>query len=69
MPEHWERRTYMCAGCRREAFDFSAPTGWLRVQRRIEATDAYKIVGFYCCLPCLADDVDKWMGRLSEMTG
>jgi hypothetical protein len=36
MADRWEKRTYTCAVCRTEAFDFTAPIGWLRVQRRIE---------------------------------
>jgi hypothetical protein len=70
MPDHWERRTYVCAVCRTEAFDYAAPIGWLRVQWRIESDaqgDTFKIVGFYCKLPCLASDVDTWMARASEL--
>ena len=71
MADRWERRTYTCAVCRTEAFDYAAPLGWLRVQRRIESDaqgDTFKIVGFYCGLPCLAVDVDKWMARLNAVT-
>jgi hypothetical protein len=71
MGEHrWERRTYTCAVCRTEAFDYAAPIGWLRVQRRIEADayDTFKIVGFYCSLPCLAADVERWLTRLNAVT-
>jgi hypothetical protein len=25
------------------------------------------IVGFYCGLPCLAADVDKWMARMNAL--
>jgi hypothetical protein len=56
--------------CRTEAFDYAAPIGWLRVQRRIEADavgDTFKIVGFYCGLQCLKVDVDKWMARMNAL--
>jgi hypothetical protein len=65
MADRWEKRTYTCAVCRTEAFDFAAPIGWLRVQRRIEGDaqgDTFMIVGFYCGLPCLA-------GRRRQMDG
>jgi hypothetical protein len=70
MADRWEKRTYTCAVCRTEAFDFATPIGWLRVQRRIESDaqgDTFMIVGFYCGLPCLAADVDKWMARMNAL--
>jgi hypothetical protein len=41
--------------------------GWLRLTRRTDdpgATDAWKITGFYCSIPCLAIDVNRLMERL-----
>jgi hypothetical protein len=70
MADRWQRRTYTCAVCRTEAFDYAAPIGWLRVQRRVEADDAQhdtRIVGWYCRLECLAEDVNRWMTRLNEL--
>ena len=67
LSQHWEKRTYTCASCRTEAYDYAAPVGWLRVQRRDDTVDHYKIVGFYCGLSCLADDVDRWMARLTAL--
>ncbi|MET0716614.1 MAG: hypothetical protein ABWY57_17055 [Mycetocola sp.] len=67
MADRWERRTYVSAPRRTTSRHRSAGC----FQRRVEADDArdaWKIVGFYCGLPCLAADVEKWMARMNALS-
>jgi hypothetical protein len=72
MTRDYRSKVSFCASCRREARDLVLPTGWLRVQRRSTSSDdadAYKIVGLYCGLPCLAADVKVWIERFATVGG